>query len=120
MAISISNLKDFAKLIAFLRARAGAEFTIPPELMREALEYVQAFARENGIRVVIAEPDEERIGLFAGGGLLAGAAIGGCFAGFAGVALGAAAGAAVGYLGAHLRITIDKRGNDNTLVFNFS
>jgi hypothetical protein len=122
VAISISNIKAFSKMIAFLRARADAEFTIPPELMRDALEYIKTFARENGIRIIVSAPDQERAAMFIVGGALTGMAIGGSIAGIPGAGVGAVVGAAAGYVGSHLRVTIPPRGSDddNTLVFSFS
>lgn len=109
MTINILNEVAISKLIAFLSANATGVFHIRPELLAEVQRRVEAFARENHVRITLCEPNNVQKQLWAGGGVLAGALLGLKLAGLYGAGIGAIAGAATGYGCAHMRVIVKAR-----------
>lgn len=104
MDIKIESGNDISKLLAFIRAAAGGKFAIDPTLMSEVIEALRQFAKANNLRVEIVSPSDERMAIFTGGGVMAGAGLGFMLAKFPGAIVGAMVGGAMGYSLAHVRV----------------
>ena len=104
MSFQINTIDEIGKLLPFVRARAKGNFEIGPELIDVAIESLRRFAKENNIIIEIVAPDDERLLMFCGGGILAGAALGYVGASIPGLILGAVAGGLAGFSLAHVRV----------------
>lgn len=118
MTVNILSESDIAKIIAFLRVRAGATFHVRTQLLDELMKRVEDFARDNEIRLERCEPSDRRKSLWTGGGALAGGIAGLKFAGLIGAGVGALVGGVAGYGCAHLELFIEPRlpGSDEHVV----
>lgn len=109
MTVNILSESDIAKIIAFLRVRAGAAFRVRTELLDVLMKRVEDFARANEIRLECCEPSDRRKSLWAGGSALAGGLAGFKLAGPIGAGVGALVGGVAGYGCAHLQLFIEPR-----------
>lgn len=120
MTVNILSESDIAKIIAFLRVRAGAAFRVRAELLSVLMKRVEDFARANEIRLERCEPSDHRKSLWTGGGALAGGLVGLRLGGLVGAGVGALVGGAAGYGCAHLQLSIEPRlpGSDEHVVIH--
>lgn len=105
--IVINNQDAIKKLIAFIKAQAKARFDIDPDMMEEIMKALWQFARENGIRIEIINPDNKRIAYLGAGGVFVGAAIGYAVASIPGAVVGAVVGGVAGVAMAHVTLKMD-------------
>jgi len=116
MRIQIAGPKDVAKLLAFVRANAKAEFVFAEHMTRFILEELKRFAQNADISVEVVNPSEERVFVFTAGGLVVGGAAGLALAGPYGLLIGMTLGACGGFAAAHVVVKIDIRDGQGRLI----
>jgi len=116
MAIAINHVADIAKFLAFLGAKAKANFVVAPEIIAELVKRVQEWAKKNRVTVAFTTPDQEKLTACVAVGAAAGMLIGAAIAPV-GLLTGAVAGALGGFALAHMSIKIAPVGPDGKFGF---
>lgn len=104
MNFKITNENEIGKLLAYLRVVARGKFEVDPVLVQQVMEALKAFAKANNMSVEIVTPSDERVAVFTGSGVMAGAALGFVLAEIPGAILGAVVGGVMGFSLAHVKI----------------
>lgn len=104
MNFKITNESEIGKLLAYLRVVSKGKFDVDPILVQQVMEALKQFARANNMQVEIVTPSDERVAMFTGSGVMAGAALGFVLAEIPGAIVGAVVGGAVGFSLAHVKI----------------
>lgn len=104
MHIKINTQNEISKLMAYIRAVAKGKFEVDPALIRLIMEELRQFAKANNLSIEIVSPSDERVAVFTGSGVMAGAALGFVLAEIPGAVVGAVVGGVLGFSLAHVKI----------------